>query len=355
MNLFRLLILIALLLGVVSPTMADEVAVGSSSTITKVTLRSTVRLASDVDGLTLGHIAKIEGPQHDVIAAIAIETKVEIEQGRWSSIELADIRAKIAEARGINEGSVVLAGSDVSITRRRDASQASTAPKLIKNTSVIDSGPVLREHLEAWIYGRLGTKPETTRIKFDERDTELLAKATSDRVIEIREIGRAKEIRLRVTMYEQDRIIEDSTMQIDVQVQRRVRVTTAQQDRRSLLSQEHSTVETRWMYPTLAIADPDDSIGLECKTTIKPGTMVMSSMLTQPILVKRGQLVSARSVVGGFVVTKIVRAMGTGELGDVIELESKDRKSKFAARIAGKGRVVIVQDTPGAKKENEGT
>jgi len=351
MKFYRLLILIALMFGVASPTMGDE----SSGTITKVMLRSTVRLASGVDGLTLGHIAQIEGPQHDAIAKIAIETKAKIEQGTWRSIELADIRALIAETRGVHEGSVVLVGSDVSITRRRDASHLAEMPKVSINAVVVESGPVLREHLETWIYGRLGTKPETTRIKFEERDTELLTQATTDRVIEIREIGRSKEIRLRVTMYEHDQIIEDTTLRIDVQVQRRVRITTAQHDRRTLLSEEYSTIETRWMYPTHAIADPDDSIGLECKTTIKPGVMVMSSMLAKPILVKRGQLVSARSVVGGFVVTKIVRAMGAGELGDVIELESKDRKSKFAARIAGKGRVVIIKDAPGTKKENEGT
>ena len=146
----------------------------------------------------------------------------------------------------------MIVGSDIAITRRRVA-LPSVHGTDEKNKSADASGPILQDHIEQWLYRRLGTKPETTRIRFEDRFAKLLQTSTQGRVVEVSEIGRSLKINLRVTIYEGDRIIEDQTLRVDVDVQRLVRVAVEQIKRRTILSNDHSIIEKRWISPAMAI------------------------------------------------------------------------------------------------------
>ncbi|MGV6814404.1 MAG: flagellar basal body P-ring formation chaperone FlgA [Phycisphaerales bacterium] len=314
----------------------------TESTITVITLKSTVRLPMDTQSVTIGDLSSIQGPQADAIKDLGIDTDVFDQDGVWTKIDQARIRELIDESPNILAGSVVVRGGEVSLMiRKSPISNPNNTHAIISETTTYD-GPTLQSHIEQWIYSRLRTQADTTRIRFDKRYRSILATPTLNRVVEIIEVGQSSKVHLRYAIYEQDRIIADGTLSADVQIQRAVLVAKRQIHRREIIDPNLTAIETRWLSPNAQIVNPDSSVGLESRTTIEQGQVLMQPMLVEPILVRRGQLVSAKCIIGQTIVTKVVRAKANGKLGDIIELESKDRRSQFTARIAGEGRVIII-------------
>jgi len=314
----------------------------TSAPITQIHLRSTVRLQSGNHPLTLGEIATITGPQSIAIQSLEITTKDPIKVGAWSTIERDQIQQILEDADSIHTGSLILAGHDVSITRR--AQPIRSTPQLQQDSkSPIQPGPVLKDHLQSWVYAHLKTDAQSTRIQYNERDAALLSTPTTGRIIEISSNGRSEKMSVRIVIYENERIMEDTTLRFDVQIQRRVRIVTTQLKRRGMIDETNSRIDSRWLAPTIPIADPDASLGQVSKGTINSGSILINAMLQSPIIVERGEIVSARSLAGTVSVAMKVRALEDGRMGDLIKLESRDRKQRFTARIAGRAQVIIVQ------------
>ena len=329
-------------LGLTATTSGGGITESAESTITTITLKSTVRLPMDTQSVTIGDLSSIQGPQADAIKALAPDTELLGEPGVWTKINQAKIRELIDESPNILAGSVVVRGGEVSLMiRKSPIANPKNSHATISETTTYD-GPTLQSHIEQWIYSRLRTQADTTRIRFDKRYRSILATPTLNRVVEIIEVGQSTKVHIRYAVYEQDRIIADGTLSADVQIQRTVLVAKRQIRRREIIDRNLTSVETRWLAPNARIVEPESSVGLESRTTIEQGQVLMQPMLVEPILVRRGQLVSAKCIIGQTIVTKVVRAKANGKLGDIIELESKDRTSQFTARIAGEGRVIIV-------------
>lgn len=337
-----LLILFTLL----SLVAARALGSGTPDLVTEVRLRSTVRLQSTQSGLTLGEVAEVNGLQSENLQALAISTPADIEPGKWTVLTFQSLREQLKTAPGVNFGAIVMHGGDIQITRML---QSSPVPKnlqsFVEHADTNDSHR-LRELIEQWVYKRLKTTPKGTRITFNERDRAILETPTAGRIVEIRELGRSDQMVLNIVIYEHDRIVLERAIRFEALVERPVLVSTASIKRDTPISIESTRVETRWLAPTEPIADPVGSIGQVAVSTIDPGRVLNASMIESPILVQRGQIVSARSLAGSVSVTLMVRAKQSGRLGEIIELESRDRKQKFNARIAGAGRVVIMPDAP---------
>lgn len=346
-----MILLSALLIAIVAPSLH---ASDLDESITKVQLRSTVRMQSEQVSLTIADIASVIGPQQDRIEQLIVPTKDQVTQGQWTQISIKSIRELLDAAPLIHAGSIIVVGNDISITRRTQSDSTPTTTPLASLTPVTQ-GPTLRDNLLRWVYAKLDAQPGSARIHFNERDTDLLATSTRGRIVEIGEIGRSTSMSCRIVIYEHDRIVTDATLRFDVQIQRAVRVITTQIRRGELITESQTVLETRWMSPLEPIADPTKSLNKVCKTTLDPGVVLESSMLESQILVKRGQIVSARSLAGTVSVSMSVRALADGSLGDIIELESRDRKQRFTARVASSGRVVIVQTPPSTTTQAQGS
>ena len=354
----RLSILIARLaaLFLLSLCSTQGLANGQSDTgsITTISLHSTVRLASSHTAITLGDLAAISGPQTLAIEELAVPNTKDVSAGHWSSVKISTIRSLIEQSPGIREGSIIIEGNDVAITRRLPT-QASSESVNTTPTLPEPSGPILRDQIERWVHARpwLKSDADSTRIIFSQRqrDQDLLNTPIEGKTVILNEIGRSKLISCEIVIYENDRLITETSIRFDVQVKRQVRVSTAQIRRNELINTEHTIRETRWISPMLPVADPKQSLGQACKKTIDPGSILLVSMIEQPILVKRNRIVSARSLSGSVSITMSVRALNNGRLGELIELESRDGKNRFTARVAGPNRVVIVKKPPKTGQE----
>ena len=325
-----------------------------SDAITTIRLRSTVRLAADDSQVTIADLATITGPQASEIESIPLELKEKVSANQWIDIESKSIRALLKDTPHIRVGSVLVVGAQtIALTRRIDPSQAINTAATSSSDTTTPQGPILKQYLEQWVYAQpwLKSNKASTRIRFDKnaRIEKILNTPMTNRTVMINEIGRSKKISCEIIVLENEKIILETTIRFTVEVQRKVRVVSEQIRRGEVIDEQRTVVETRWLSPMAPIADVESSLGLVCKTTIDAGSMLIPSMIEEPIIVRRGQFVTARSFHGSASVTMSVRALKNGKLGDLIELESRDRKQHFTARVAAPGRVVIVPNPSDSK------
>jgi flagella basal body P-ring formation protein FlgA len=313
--------------------------------ITTVTLRSTVRLDYDHQLVTLADLAIISGPQAAILQAFTINTENPITIGKWTKIESTSVRDMIDKASEIHAGSVVLQGNGISVTRRSNL-KTTAQPQASKpdNTQQNPAGPTLLNHLESWVYARLKSNKDTTRIEFNQSNQSLLNTPTTGRIVEITEIGRSEKMSCRIVVYEHEQIILSESIRFDVKTKRRVRIAQALIRRRALIDDSSTTIETRWLSPVTSIADPEKSLGQASKNNIDRGTIILDSMVQSPVLIERGETISVKSITGSVSVGMIARAMSDGRLGELIEIESRDRTQRFTARVAGPGKAVIIKN-----------
>lgn len=339
---FRILLALILISMTTCITRADDLG----SRVTRVELRSTVRLSEDGATLTLGDLARIEGDQASRLESFVINASDPIEVGTWHTIPSNSIRKQIKDAHGINDGGVIVVGPNVRVTRVK----ARVASKDVVETSVpVRTEPeylTLKKQLVRWTIARLDTSEEQSRFEFKDKDTDDLNIPVAGRIVEIREIGRSEQLLLGVKVYENERLVLDRSFRFEVLLERPVRVATQQISRSSMITGENSKIEHRWLGVTEPVASPSDAIGMVTVSTIGIGRVIYTTSLEAPILIDRGQLVNARSIAGSVSISTEARAKQNGRLGDIIELESKDRTKQFRARVAGPGQVVIIKQNP---------
>lgn len=322
-------------------TLAASVGIANAG-VTTVTLRATVRLAPDAD-VTLGTLAHIEGDQADRIASLPIPSD-RISAGAWTELNAKAVRDAISASSAF-EGSIVVVGQRVNLTRRAEAAATqttNTAPAAKQAPTVV----TVRDHLESWLRARFRAEPDKIRFTFQERDTDTITTPTDGRKVGVVEIGASGRIALRVTVYEDDRIVLTESIRVGVELQSPAAITERPLRRGTAVAETDVRFEPVWHDPTEPPASPDAVIGKVLSHSIDPGKMLRADHLERPVMIERGQDVSVRAVRGTIVVTTTARARNDAMMGELVELEAKDgSRRRFTARVAGPGRAVMSERT----------
>ncbi len=330
--------LIILLLALcVSPLRAGE--------ITSVTLLSTVRLAGD-DTLTLGDIAEIVGPQHRELAPLPIDSLVTI--GSWTRVGVEQVREMLDDAQRVAIGSIVVKGNESFITRRPTRLNADTIKSgTAANSDAKDQPPVptLHDSVMRWIAKRYGVQSKDLRLELRDADREALAMSAEDRLVEIHQIGNANRLTLRLTVYAGERIERSFTIAAKLEIRRQILVVTERINRGTEIDKSMYVVQTQWVKPNTTPANAETIDGLVARSALRAGTVIMYDDIETPIVINRGDIISARSIAGSVVVNLRARALSSVRDGELLELESLDRKSRFTARASGLGRAVIISES----------
>ena len=87
--------------------------------------------------------------------------------------------------------------------------------------------------------------------------------------------------------------------------------------------------------PAQAVASLESVIGKEAVQVIRPGAMVLSSQVRQPLVVRRGERVSVRARAAGVSVRTFATAQDDGSVGDLVMVQSLMGKERYAARVTG--------------------
>jgi flagella basal body P-ring formation protein FlgA len=87
--------------------------------------------------------------------------------------------------------------------------------------------------------------------------------------------------------------------------------------------------------PTTAIHAVELVIGKEATRAIEAGTILQASQTRSPLLVQRGEMVKVSARTGGITVSTFAVVQQNGAMGDLVQVQTLDKKQRFAARVAG--------------------
>ncbi len=83
------------------------------------------------------------------------------------------------------------------------------------------------------------------------------------------------------------------------------------------------------------ITEPSQIIGMQAKQSIGKGKVISRNQIAAPLQVERGETVTVFARTAGIAVRTYAVARQDGALGDLIQVETLDKKDRYAARVSG--------------------
>jgi flagella basal body P-ring formation protein FlgA len=87
--------------------------------------------------------------------------------------------------------------------------------------------------------------------------------------------------------------------------------------------------------PTTAVHALELVIGKEATRVIEADAILQASQTRSPMLVQRGETVKVSARTGGITVSTFAIVQQNGALGDLVQVQTLDKKDRFAARVSG--------------------
>ncbi len=146
-------------------------------------------------------------------------------------------------------------------------------------------------------------------------------------------------VSILVDGYEQARV----KLSADIQLFGDVVVTAKTLKRRKVISA--SDIDVRNQDITMLgpgyVDDPNLAVGKELTTTLRPGTVVYSRLLKNPILVKRGDVVSILAQTNSLKVSVPGRVQDAGAKGDTIRVKNLMSRREIYAKVINSNQVQV--------------
>ncbi|MCB9840959.1 MAG: flagellar basal body P-ring formation protein FlgA [Phycisphaeraceae bacterium] len=316
----------------------------------QITLRPAVRVTGN-GPVTLADIADLSGHPAEALAGVVV---LETASASWATLDLDAIRAAIdAQARPV-WGLIALSGSACRV--RSIATAADAAPPGAGDGEASPTPPTdpttVRAVVEHRLAAALGCTVADLRLEFDDRDTALLAMSAIGRTVDAQPTGFSERMPLRITIYEHEQILRAEQVRVGVLVRRHVAVASSTLARGVALTEAHVQPDTRWIAPDIVPIGPDEAIGMVVRGRVAAGTPITRRDVETPLLVQRGEELTAHSVSGAIALQLPVRALEDGREGDVIRCTPLSRSTwdnrsrddrELLVRVAARGVGVVVE------------
>lgn len=324
-----------------------------------ITLKSAVRLVGDTKAITLADIAAIDGPDAAKFATLPVLTITDTTAA--VEINVKDVRNALDKA-GVNWGLVNLSGRSVIVRPSRDGSTAppiAMKPVSISNhaekpraeaaqpvsADVIAAQNTIRGEIAKFVVTGLHVDSRSVRLGFDDADTEFLDAARADVRVEIEPQSSLSSDRIAMTL----RLWSDARVQsqraIGIQVRRLVRsaVVLRDLDKDQTITESDLTITEQWLPPSQAsmTVTQVQAIGRAAARRLSAGETLRDNCLRRDALVKRGEQVIVRCLVGGVAISMQAEARADGAEGDTIDLRKPGERDTFRATITGRGQAVV--------------
>lgn len=336
-------------------------ALAPSALADEVNLKGSVRLAPGAGGVTLADVAEISGADAErfadlVIAPVADPSSV-------LEISVADVRRALTEA-GVHWGRVQLNGGTVIV--RPTGPQGAAPPLLVTPASIeaptaevrravaasgYESGEslvdlmTLRGAVARTIIAGMRLPPESVRLTFDQRDAPVLDADLQDHRFEIQPLSRfdSDRIDVGVRSWEGDRVTGRYTLSVHPAVRQDVVMLTSDLHRGDVVHEDACTVEPQWLPPIQAatMCSLIEAVGRVADTTIKAGEPLKYKHVRRDVLIRRGDRVVVRCLVGGVVISLEAEAKDDGAEGERVELRKLGERDTFFGTVTGPGSAVI--------------
>jgi flagella basal body P-ring formation protein FlgA len=327
----------------------------------EITLKGSVRLESGAKTVRLGDIAELSGPDAQRFA----ETVVAEAPGTTAPLEITvrQVRAKLADA-GAHWGRIQLSGRTVIV---RPAAPRAAAPPLAMTPVAVeppaDAEPVgppavayelaadlvdlatLRGTMARMFVDALGVAPQKLRLVFDDRSRALLDTDQDAFRFELQPLGSlaADRVELNVRAWSEGRIEHRHAITVRPTINVDVALPRRDMARGEQIGAEDLSVEARWLAPSQAalLSSMVHAVGRVADTRLKAGDPLRARHIKREHVIRRGDRITVRCLVGGVVISLEAEARSEGAKGDRIELRKHGERNTFMATATGPGTAVI--------------
>ncbi|MEE9131165.1 MAG: flagellar basal body P-ring formation chaperone FlgA [Phycisphaerales bacterium] len=330
----------------------------------EIVLKGSVRLRDDDHVVRLGHIAELTGPFAERLADTPIAEAPE--GNEVLELSVREVRHTLDEA-GAHWGKVQLNGRRV-VVRPHYAGNAH--PPLAMAATSIDKAPrqdprrpaaaaaaayeyaadlvdryTLRGNIAAIVARGLGVEPSELRLAFDRRDVELLNTSLDAFRFEIQPLSslHSDRIELLVRAWSAGRIHHKQSLTVRPSLHLDAVVLRRDVPRGTMLHDDDLAIEARWLPPTAAVrlATFVEAGGRVASGRLRSGNVLRKSDIARQFVIKRGDRVMVRCIVGGVVISLEAEARGHGAEGDTIELRKLGERETFIATVTGPHAAVM--------------
>lgn len=323
---------------------AAATAAAATDPVTMIELRSGARVSAD-QPIYVGDVARVSGPLSATINAIELagEPTMLNSRGEQRVVSAQAVRDAVLDAAA--EGSVAFQGTECVLMVRGAVRAASPAPDTHDVVPAKQGEVTVRDQIEAHLVGLFGTQGDEIRLRFEERDDELLGIGIDGRVVEVRPTGQGRRMPVSITVYEGVSIVVEGTVRVEIELRRRVAVAKRRLGRGLAINSDMITGEDRWVGLDDQSVSVHEIVGLVVRRGVDAGDSIERSMVEPPIVIRRGDVVVVRSVVGAAAIRVRARAMDDGRVGETgeFELERGDRRdrTRVQATVIGPGRAIV--------------
>jgi flagella basal body P-ring formation protein FlgA len=110
-----------------------------------------------------------------------------------------------------------------------------------------------------------------------------------------------------------------------------------------IMAEDDLTVAEQWLPPSQAAMSVSSvqAIGRAAARKLNSGERLRDNSLRRDAMVKRGEQVIVRCLVGGVAISMQAEARTDGAEGDTIELRKPGERDTFRATITGRGQAVV--------------
>lgn len=349
---WNLAILVAALF-VTSSCLADEIRLKGS---VRLQAHAQVILLSDIAVLT-GDIAHkyadtviADAPKDGRVLEISIATVRRVlsdVDAHWGKLQLIGrrvlVRPRFAEATPPPQA--MMPTSIVRTTKNKPQAKVENKQRIYESASELVKERTLRGSIAEFVARGLKITPGKLRLNFSADDASVLDASTKAFRFEIqpRSNLQSNRIELSVRFWSNNTVLQTHSLSVHPSVS--IDTVKASHDikRGVTLTQDDLTSQQQWVSAGAAIHIPSliEAVGRIATTKIKAGTTLKKQHIRREFVVKRGDRVIVRCLVGGVVITLVAEAKSDGAIGDNIEFKKIGERETFIATVSGSRAAVL--------------
>lgn len=344
---------------------AALVALSAASRADTVVLKPSVRLDPTVREVRLADVAELDGPLALAHAQLLVAQRDD--PARLLELTVADVRRAL-DGAGVHWGKVHLSGRRAIV--RPAAANGAAAPRAMATLSLDGargdaSAASARDHVhpahsaaalleEMTVRGalvrslveRLARPAADVRLRFDPQDANVLdiplAPGLRCELEPLSGIGGPR-FQVAVRLWHDGGTVDQHAVGGAIEVRAATVVPVRDIRRGETVRAADLAPSPRWLAPQAAdaAATAASAAGRVATTKLSPEHYVRRAQVEAPLVVRRGDQVTARCIVGGLVISMKAEVRGDGAEGDVVECRKLGERETFTAVVAGPGEVVV--------------
>jgi len=325
-----------------------------------ITLKGAARLGVGQTKVTLGDIAEFDGAEAEQWRTL--EIAMVNASGKPLEINVREVRVRL-EGAGVNWAKVNLSGRQVVVRPGRTAEggapqamapvalEGSTprAEKVVENVAVSAATLVkeatLRGMIANLMVSQLRVNPDHLRLTFQEEDAPFLGTLTSASRMEVQPLGSLASDRVEITVrtWAGALVSGSRTVRVHPELAMHAAVLRRDVDKDQTIFAEDIETVTQWLPPSMAAqtADMAAAVGRVTCKPMKAGEVLREKHIRRDALVKKGDQITVRCLVGGVAISVQAEARADGAAGELIELRKIGERESFTAKVVSRSEAVL--------------